>query len=924
MKRISLFLALVLNTSAFAATITVTNINDTGAGSLRAAITAAANGDAITFSNTTAGGTTNFYDGVQRIITLGSALPNLSQNISVTGPGAGVVTVRRNPAGATPAFRIFTISNGTATGPTVSISGLTITNGNLTGNVAPDSCGAGILNDRGTLTLDSVIVSGNTTTRDGGGIYSYGRAASATLHVVRSSVTSNNADWGGGIYNDGYQGAATLTVRLSTVSSNTVTGIAGGILNVGAGGGSASATILTSTVGNNSAYIGGGIENVIGSLTVTNCTLSGNSSGRTSGAIYNGSGGNAGNTTLLVTNSTLTNNSAPMGGGCLFNEDGTSTATIRNSILQVGSAGGTLANNGGTITSQGYNLSSDNGGGFLIATGDKINTNPLLGPLQDNGGPTQTHALLSGSPAIDAGRNTVAPTVDQRGAARPVDGDNNGSSFADIGAVEFGSTPNGSDFVVNTLSPFGQGSGCDAAHCRLDEAMEEANSLGGSNTITFLPAAFSVATTAALDGPLPNISNDMTIRGPGARLLTFERYDGASTPEFRIFNIPGGGLNVAISGLTIRNGRVSGSPAFGGGIFSASALTLTDCVIADNQAGAGGGVALDNSRGLFSGCTFSNNLASSQGGAINYAGNNATLTLLNCTISGNTAQGGNGGGILNVSFSGTSTLQASNCTIVQNTAGGGILTNGIGSGASAKSFLSNTIIANNAATNLRAVASNGGTAAIMSDGYNLTSDNGGGFLTATGDQINTNPLLGPLQDNGGPTPTHALLLGSPAINSAHTSSLTTDQRGLLRQFGSAVDKGAYELQPESYAFWASYSFPPDASPALSAADADYDGDGIRNGLEQALGRDPLVADAGLALQLAVSSGYLVLQFERSIAVDPAKVFAEQSLTLQPQSWTRSGIVYQVLGPASTTTELVQALIPISGAPKKFGRLRYTP
>lgn len=633
---------------------------------------------------------------------------------------------------------------------------------------------------------------------------------------------------------------------------------------------------------------------------------------------------------MHVYSSTFSNNAAPNGGGCIFNEQAgsasaTSSTTVRHSIFhQGGAAGGTLVNNGGSFTSEGFNLSADNGGAFLTATGDKPNANPLLGPLQDNGGPIQTHALLSGSPAIDAGNNSLSPTVDQRGAARPIDGDNDGTRYVDIGAVEFGSTPNGSDFVVNTTSPIGPGYGCDAAHCLLEEAMDEANGLGGPNTITYHPVTFSYPRTTGLYQALPTISTDLTIRGPGAKLLTIERADFESTPEFRIFNIPGSGLNVSISGMTIRNGKVSGSPAFGGGIYSASALTLTDCLIADNSASAGAGVALDNSRGLFSGCTFSNNLASNQGGAINYAGNNATLTLANCTISGNAAQGGNGGGIFNVSFAGTSTLQTNNCTIVQNTPGGGILTSGIGSGASAKSFLSNTIIANNSTTNLRTVTSSGGTATIMSDGYNLANDNGGGFLTVAGDQINTNPLLGPLQDNGGPTPTHALLLGSPAINSAHASSLTTDQRGLLRQFGPAVDKGAYELQPESYTFWASYSFPSDASPALTTADADYDGDGIRNGLEQALGHDPLVADAGLVLQLAVSSGCLVLQFERSITVDPTKVFAEQSLTLQPQSWTSSGIIYQVIGPASATTELVQALIPISGASKKFGRLRYTP
>jgi hypothetical protein len=83
--------------------------------------------------------------------------------------------------------------------------------------------------------------------------------------------------------------------------------------------------------------------------------------------------------------------------------------------------GGSIHRDSGTVTSRGYNLSSDNGGGFLTATGDQINTNPMLGPLQNNGGPTFTHALLSGSPAINAGDPVFSPppTFDQRGPGYP-------------------------------------------------------------------------------------------------------------------------------------------------------------------------------------------------------------------------------------------------------------------------------------------------------------------------------------------------------------------------------------------------------------------------------------------------------------------------------------------------------------------------
>ena len=101
--------------------------------------------------------------------------------------------------------------------------------------------------------------------------------------------------------------------------------------------------------------------------------------------------------------------------------------------------GGAIANNG-AATSNGYNLSNDDGGSILTATGDRINTDPMLGPLQDNGGPTFTHALLPGSPAIDAGKNFAAGTTDQRGSGSVRTFDNasianaNGGDGTDIGA----------------------------------------------------------------------------------------------------------------------------------------------------------------------------------------------------------------------------------------------------------------------------------------------------------------------------------------------------------------------------------------------------------------------------------------------------------------------------------------------------------
>ena len=159
-----------------------------------------------------------------------------------------------------------------------------------------------------------------------------------------------------------------------------------------------------------------------------NSTISGNSAGTSGGGIYNF------HSSLRVTNSTITGNSAASGGGIYNDGHCARVVEISNTILNAGASGENIFNDGGTVTSLGYNLSSDDGGGYLTGPGDQINTDPLLGPLQDNGGPTFTHALLPGSPAIDAGDPNFSPPPfnDQRGC--PFDRVFNGR--IDIGSFE--------------------------------------------------------------------------------------------------------------------------------------------------------------------------------------------------------------------------------------------------------------------------------------------------------------------------------------------------------------------------------------------------------------------------------------------------------------------------------------------------------
>ncbi len=241
------------------------------------------------------------------------------------------------------------------------------------------------------------------------------------------------------------------TIELATNSTYTLTVInndTNGLPVIGSDGGHKlvihgnGATLQRSTTGGTPAFrifqIGTGADVTIDRLTIMNGNQ--NVSGGEGGGIDNN------HATLTITNSTLSGNSATTGGGILNSGfDGSATLSIGGTVLNAGGSGANIFNNSGTVTSLGYNLSSDDGGGFLTAPGDQINTNPMLGLLQNNGGPTFTHALLVGSPAIDAGR----PEFDQRGPEfnRVVNG------RIDIGAFEVQPTPTPTTTITPRPTP---------------------------------------------------------------------------------------------------------------------------------------------------------------------------------------------------------------------------------------------------------------------------------------------------------------------------------------------------------------------------------------------------------------------------------------------------------------------------------------
>jgi hypothetical protein len=416
--------------SAEAATITVMNTNDSGAGSLRAALASAANGDTIDAT------------GISGAILLTSGELTVDKSVTINGPGAANLAVDGNATS-----RVFQVGSGT----TVTIAGLTIANG-------AGYFGGGIYTDSSTLTINNCVLSGNSATGSfGGGIYT----DSSTLTINNCILSGNSAAvTGGAIINSDFTvaGGAILTINNSTLSGNSAVGRGGGIENSGTleinnsilSGNSGGAifngvsinnvpgtvTVNNSTLSGNSGFVGGGIGNA-GTLTINNSTLSGNSATLSGGGIWNR------DSTLTINNSTLSGNSAIFQGGGIFNGTG-GTIELTGTILNAGASGENIANVGGTVTSLDYNLSSDNGGGVLTATGDQINTDPLLGPLQDNGGPTFTHELLNGSPAIDAGD----PNFNPNSFNPPMVYDQHGTGFnrvvngrIDIGAFEVQAVP---------------------------------------------------------------------------------------------------------------------------------------------------------------------------------------------------------------------------------------------------------------------------------------------------------------------------------------------------------------------------------------------------------------------------------------------------------------------------------------------------
>ena len=648
----------VLERRVLLSTYMVTNHLDSGPGSLR--------GD-IQMSNASPGPNTITF-AVSGTITLTTGELNITQDVTITGPGAASLTISGGNNS-----RIFDI----AAGVTASVSGLTITAGN--GLTAPDlnpPVGGGAVHNSGDLSLFECVISGNTDLHgEGGGIYNAGNLA--IDHCVISA--NNGRDTGGAIYTNSGQ----LTISDSTIDSNSnAVAIPGNIGDFGGDGGgiyaaSGRVVIDRSTISNNRAGnsshlpavpagAGGGIYNARADLWLVNDTLTGNASGHGDSGVAPTAGGNGGGIysagDLHLINVTLVGNGTGFGGGNV--QTGfvlpagagggiftTGHAFLANSVVARNVAGypppvGAKSPDdldGAIDPASSYNLigAGDAATGLSGATHNQIGTDmkpidPELSALGDYGGPTKTMPPMPGSPTIDAGSNALALgpdgtplATDQRGQPR-IRG-----AAVDLGSVETPPAPNPL-VVTNTSDQFDVNYGPD--NLSLREALAFAHLSDGPAIISF---AKGVAGTIMLDPTLgaldvTNAAGVITVDGPGAATLSVSAATG------RTFTVDST-ARAAIDGLRIISDDLADK---GGAVLNSGELTLANDVVGGNTTGSTGGL---------------------------YNDKDATLNITDTTISYNGATTGTGGGILNV---GTAAL--TDCVIANNqaTTGGGIENDG--------------------------------------------------------------------------------------------------------------------------------------------------------------------------------------------------------------------------------------------------------
>ena len=839
-----------------AATFTVTNTSDAGAGSLRQTIidaNALAGADVIQFD------TAGVFGTAQTITLTSGSLPLITNSLEIIGPSGvgqdvtlsgnnlyriflvqwgapGSFTLRNlqllDGAHATQAGAVtangtnavtltlencrFTSNSGHTGGAvycnTTNQSSVTMTGCVFDANSSSPIAGGGLYVKNATVVLASCIFTSNTTANSGGGIFCSlcpsvsmtgctfsGNAAGSTGGAVNfdqcNSAAVSSTVFTGNTSSNTAGGltvrSTTLALRDCTISGNAAAGtIGGGILTSGT-------TLLQAEnctlSGNTAADYGGGIEHQgsVG-MTLVNCTVSGNTSGTQGGGIHVPTPG----LNALLINCTVTANSATGSCGGVYLH-GSGTMTLGNTIIAGNTSAGTIPDINGTPTSLGHNLIGINDSSIAdgvngdLAGSTASPVNPLLGPLANNGGQTFTHALLPGSPAIDAGDSALvtAPPftgpafVDQTGNPRI-------RGVVDIGAIETTATS-----IVTNTNDSGPGSLRDAV-------------TSGASTIVFDPAVFAAAAqTITLTSGELTIAASTSIIAPAVGVI-----------------ISGGGTSrvcrVTASGLTTMRRLLflNGSASDGAGLkieTGASVLLDTCGVQLCSATGSGGAVWVGGGTLQAVNSICWQNTAAVNGGGIAVV--NGTLKLANFTLAANAANE-SGGGL----HTDQSTVRLVNVSITGNGAdfdnNGSGDGGGIWSGAAAYPNVGNTVISSNTDAGGQAPDIAGG---FTSLGHNLIRiSNGQNAAVGTpfshgvnGDIVGTtgtpvNPLLSALAMRGGLLPTRTPQATSPLIDSGDAMLLSDsawpetpqfDQRGQFRIVQGSLDIGACEYPDGSVA-----------------------------------------------------------------------------------------------------------------------------
>jgi hypothetical protein len=326
----------------------------------------------------------------------------VTQDLTIEGAGPLATIVDGGGVG-----RVFTID-----GATVTLRGLTARNG-----VALNGGGVATVGTSAVARLIDVHVRDNNAANAGGGIYNLDGRVTISTNLISDNSVPGTDTTGGGLFS-----AGTTTIRDSVIRYNDAW-LGGGIYSSG------ELTLDRSTIHGNSAEFGGGISTSGGNATLRDCTVSGNTANEGGGFCV---GLFEAFERVAITRSTIADNGANLGGG-IFDYSQVGTIELGSTILDR-NGGGNCHPATGVFASSGHNIESTDTCG-LNRSSDRVNVDPLLGPLAANGGPTPTRALGATSPAVDAGA-PGCPAVDQRGEARPVDGDGNGAIDCDAGAYE--------------------------------------------------------------------------------------------------------------------------------------------------------------------------------------------------------------------------------------------------------------------------------------------------------------------------------------------------------------------------------------------------------------------------------------------------------------------------------------------------------